>query len=515
MKEHYNTRQIAANKFAIYGGCKNYKAANGLYLPINCGLSTVGNMYQSEAAPMSVYFPERANAEAYCLNDNRYDIFSRKDITEVPLGMTVVPMNVKPIVGQGYQDLGLNIANARLYPQCFNDGDNAGDLVLNFQHGKGIRFQKLVRWTPGNYPTKNIDIEFRVKWDSAVSNDIELSPSIIPPEYVSDQHGSAREKFRDFCRGRLNAPNPLTHDRGFYVRQKGSTGKRGLAMGDPSVFYLNALGDKISIPISMTIRRESVGSDWYIIKKTIPKSAFINAIGNVYTDAVYTIYPDAHPETNTVDGYAWRGSVTETWAAITAGAGQASIDNIARTRIQTLASATTDRFSFNLRGIKTFDISVIGAENILLVNAGLYGRSKTNTLGATWDFNIYQATTVNETSIVAADYNIGNFGTNEFITSVPYASYNIGAYNILPMNAAAIAAMVAAIADTGIIKLGILNAYHDMGQVAPIWGSNQQARIDHGSADAAGEEPYLEITTGAAFNPAWARNSNQIINGVM
>ena len=71
---------------------------------------------------------------------------------------------------------------------------------------------------------------------------------------------------------------------------------------------------------------------------------------------VSTFYPDGDPETTSVDGSAGRGTVSETFGTIRAGAGQFSDDSAALiSRVQLEATTTSPNYDNLIRDILLFD----------------------------------------------------------------------------------------------------------------------------------------------------------------
>lgn len=476
----WNKKQTAHNKFRAYVGYINYKGADGKWWSIDTTIIDAGSEFIMNKAPFFCSFPKLSTGTATMTANNKHDIFKKEDITAPDFIMSIDAPDVdtqNPVQGQLIDINGDGKFNAVLYPMAFPQWD--ADLVYYVEPGRAPKLKKLI--LAHSDAIGGDKAEFHMGYSHAP----EISSRKIP-------QGLTRRQHRDECHGRLNTPIPVDSDEGFYVRMPEdlTLQKRGIGIKE---FEIKDSAGKVAT-IQADIRKHGQG---FKLTKYIPSDFFdAETIYPVAIDAVFTINPDGHIETSTFDGYAWRGAVNETWANITANAGSGSIDNINRTRApQILASTTLDRYAFNLRGKQTFDILVVGLESIAGIKIGEFGRVKTNGLGASPGYNIYEATTVSETAMTPGDYNIATFGTTELIDTVEYDDYDIGVYNISDFNAAGIASAEAALAGTGIWKLGIVNPEYDMAQVQPPWGSSLESHIDHGTAETVGEEPYVEITT--------------------
>ena len=148
------------------------------------------------------------------------------------------------------------------------------------------------------------------------------------------------------------------------------------------------------------------------------------------------------------------------------------------------------------RGILTIDTSDLGTSDIELAVFSIKGTAKGDPAPAiTPNMNIYSANPASNNALVGADYNKTNFGTTAYCnTAITYDNWNTSAYNDFTFNATGLAA----IAKTGITKLGIRNANYDVANSAPIlMGSAVTSYLMGSSADAAGtsSDPKLVITS--------------------
>lgn len=146
-----------------------------------------------------------------------------------------------------------------------------------------------------------------------------------------------------------------------------------------------------------------------------------------------TVYPNAHPETTTVDGEVRRELASDSgtsWSEIRSGAGTAASSTNPTTVVAGHAWHQYYRKWFFLaRAIFLFDTSSLA--NGITVNStalGLYGTDKNNNF-PTVDIScqIYSSNPSSNTDLVPSDY--GTLGTTELSTNISYTSWTVGGYN--------------------------------------------------------------------------------------
>lgn len=203
----------------------------------------------------------------------------------------------------------------------------------------------------------------------------------------------------------------------------------------------------------------------------------------------FTGYPDAHPESTCVDGYAERAGVDQTWAAIRAGAGSASGDADTNVRCAwTTASATSNQFARLRRGILLFDTSSIpvGA-TIDSATLTLTGVNKANTFGGTApDLHVVGSSPASNVAVANGDYS--NLSFTSF-GSVSYAGFSTSGANVITLNASGLAAIV----NGGITKLGLVLSWDQSGTVGGTWGSGATASFYINWADNGSNKPTLTV----------------------
>lgn len=206
------------------------------------------------------------------------------------------------------------------------------------------------------------------------------------------------------------------------------------------------------------------------------------------------LYPDADPETSTVDGQIVYQGTNVTWATIhDAADGTSASDSATFANMALISSGTTsNRYSNLYRGMTLFDTSALpDAATISAAVLQMWGRAKANGLG-TPSVNVYSANPASNTALAAADYD--QIGTTAYATAISYASWSDTdtAYNSFNFNATGIAA----ISKTGISKFGIREATFDVANSAPTWASEQESGFRSRWAEDTGgdKDPAFTVT---------------------
>lgn len=197
---------------------------------------------------------------------------------------------------------------------------------------------------------------------------------------------------------------------------------------------------------------------------------------NVFNEVEYpfevsdsqTFYPDADPETSSVDGRVAQANVSLTWAEIVAAAGTHSYDSVAQANsICIRADSVTNKWNQNTRGIFLFDTSGLPDNaNISAATLSIYGSNKTDALTITPDVNVYSSNPASNTALVPGDY--ACLGSTAFSSATTYANWSTTGYNDFALNSSGIAQ----ISKTGVSKFGLRNANYDASGTAPAWSDS-------------------------------------------
>lgn len=205
-----------------------------------------------------------------------------------------------------------------------------------------------------------------------------------------------------------------------------------------------------------------------------------------------TKYPDADPETSTVDGYVQRVNVNESFSTIRNTAdGNDAFDASAATNCPRIGTsgAISPNFSVLRRGILTFDTSSL--TSVATVSGGtfsIYGNSKTSGLGED-AFHVASATPATNTSVSNGDYDA--IGRTTF-GNVAYASFATGGYNDITLNASGIAN----ISKTGISGFSIQLGWDINNSFGGVWADSAVTNFNITFADQDGttQDPKLVVT---------------------
>ena len=186
--------------------------------------------------------------------------------------------------------------------------------------------------------------------------------------------------------------------------------------------------------------------------------------------ATLTVYPDAEgaSDKTSIDGRVQHRDVStlRTWAEIRGGDGTTGSGASVADMVNISAASWDDDFwSVITKGIILLDVSAISG-TASAATLSLYGHSKTDALVILPNINIYSSDPLLNTSLRAADFT--TLGTTPYCdTPITYANWDITGFNDFILNAAGLAALNAAIAGSGIFKIGVRNANYDAANVEP------------------------------------------------
>lgn len=222
---------------------------------------------------------------------------------------------------------------------------------------------------------------------------------------------------------------------------------------------------------------------------------------------VYTINPDAHPETSSVDGDVSRQVAAESWASIRAGAGTHSDDSSIQMYSGYIGNPVTNQWTENYRTILLFDLSSIPSTDIAItafvilesgvVGGGIVDEGHTNPY-----FGIYSCNPATNTALIGADYSTMTF---TLLSDLLEGHGLSGGDNIWTLNATGLALINAAIAAGGVVKLALLTHYDGTG-TAPTGDAATNTRLPNDQADTiSGVPPVLRINTFPGVRVPWVK----------
>jgi len=229
----------------------------------------------------------------------------------------------------------------------------------------------------------------------------------------------------------------------------------------------------------------------------IPASVFAAAIYPFEVSDSATYYPDANPETTSVDGIVTHTDPGATWATFVSGAGTGFNDFVTGTYI---ASWLVYQFEANkwttlTRGIALFDSSSLpDGANISAATLSFRGNGKDDPQSNVPTINAFASAPASNTVLAAGDFD--SLGSTAFATAMPYADWSTIGYNDYALNASG----MAAISRTGVTKLG-LRLSHDVTGSQPTWAAaaNTTGMFSFFSEQGDGYKPKLVVTYTVPF----------------
>jgi len=183
-----------------------------------------------------------------------------------------------------------------------------------------------------------------------------------------------------------------------------------------------------------------------------------------------TVYPDAHPETTSVDGrvsHDYGAGNPQEWSVLIVATGTSFTDDGGENgggMVAWKTGSVIDRWQFLFRSIFLFDTSSIpDNDTISSATLSIYGNGKVDAQSNAPDINIYSSAPASNTALAGGDYD--SFGSTAFSTAITYANWS-SSYNVFSFNANGIAN----ISKTGVSKFGARNANYDVSGTKPAWG---------------------------------------------
>lgn len=211
-------------------------------------------------------------------------------------------------------------------------------------------------------------------------------------------------------------------------------------------------------------------------------------------NTVSTFYPDASPETSSVDGYTYK-SGGGTYASVhDASNADDATDNGTS---QTLRNNTSFEV---LRMIFVFDTSSIPDTDTIDSAVASFYPSAAGSSANSESVSLVEATTASNTALAVGDYD--GYGTTKLASDITMASWSTGAYKDFTLNGTGIAL----ISKTGTTKLG-LRTSGDVSNTAPT-GANT-AGVYFADQTGTTNDPKLVVTHSAsASGPANLKTRN-------
>jgi len=282
---------------------------------------------------------------------------------------------------------------------------------------------------------------------------------------------------------------------------------RGATVGKPVCWWTNIDGSFTKKPVKV---RVEILPDGVTVKGTkyVKRSDIAEALaqGSVYRADV-TFYPDASPETSSVDGTVLC-TTSGSWATVIAGPGVYKEDAAAIGELWTLSLTVSNTYQYHRQMFFGFDTSSIGAGQAVdsaVLNLKLYNTSSSGGLGLS--SQIYATTPASNTALANSDYMaFGSTPLTDTARGVSSESFTISwvarTLNLDGRNA---------VDMEGVTNLGMdFTVAHEGG--SPTWASSHSSQLSVQMAENGGTagDPYLTVTHSAAasFGAWYAHNTN-------
>lgn len=204
-----------------------------------------------------------------------------------------------------------------------------------------------------------------------------------------------------------------------------------------------------------------------------------------------TLYPDADPETTSVDGRVAQQDHDQSWLQAHGGLGNIAEDNISNLS----ADVSSDTIAYPnkwwriQRAILLFDTSSIPAgATILSAILSVYSTSKACDFAGS-SFAVFSSNPASNTGLVTSDYR--RLGSTPLSNAIACGDIDAAGWNEFTLNGAG----RAAIAKGSITKLGIREATYDARNTAPgPWAADKSIGFVFNAAETGSNIPKLTVT---------------------
>ncbi len=459
----------------------NYLSADKGWQSIDTKFVETPDGFKMSDAPFSVTAPLRSTGEAIFHNNNRWDVFKKKNIEEPSLDMSITALDVEDVPGRiETGDLILpgglqKNVNYVVYDNAYLEGD----LIYYVHFGTAPRLEKLVRI---NKKPTQYEYSFKVKY----SDNVEFNA----------YEGSSQEW--------TDIKDMNIKGKGLRVKMKGSD-TRGISFKPFRIWDSNLeqseLGQSERIIDFIAVHFRSDAPSAYILTKQTKEyfTKHKNLVYPIFTDTTSTFYSDANPESTTVDGRLYYSNpgypdTGTTWSnartatsdiyAGDAGPGDAHLGaRFIRAGSESSDTPGNPAWAIMERGIVLFDTSSIPDSNILTsVTISLWCLSSDRNFTA----SIVASTPASNTGLTASDYN--QLGSSSFGNT---ATSDCGVYRNVTLDSNGLAA----VSKTGVTKLGT-RAVDDINNSEPNgsafrerFGSTYEVADQTGTSN----DPYLTV----------------------
>ena len=203
-----------------------------------------------------------------------------------------------------------------------------------------------------------------------------------------------------------------------------------------------------------------------------------------------TVYPDADPESTSMDAHVLSLLTNETWDNVHTGTTTTSSDDSPALLLTISPGSSSDTWNRIYRTFTLFDTSAL-TSGVTVSNAvlSIYGYDKYDDTTVNPTINVYATTPASNTAIADSDFN--NIGTvAQCDTAITYAGFSTTGYNDFTLNATGIGN----VSKTGISKFGLREVIYDVADSAPTWNASLYVQFASRSADHGSDKPKLVVT---------------------
>ncbi len=405
-----DTYQMKDGKYATsFGiGWKNFLDSDLKWKPIDQTPVQVPDGFDITQGPFRAHAPAKADGVAQMINDNRWDVFNKKDIPDNPVTQTIYAIDVQSVSGKiEIGDLGFGKTTYIVYEGAYPQYN--ADLIYVVDDGISPTWRKIVRFNSNPNVSQNIELSFGVSYDK-------------PMRFVRMNKVGWGESADLVYTGALGGE-----------LRAGKT-SRGISFRDFMIWDSDtqAVGGRVngkSEQIQIKLHPVS-GNKEYILTKIIPKDFLDSAVYPVYTDTTSTFYPDAgDPGSTTCDTY--EVIHTSTWALARAAT---TADNVGNT--ETRNNVVTNKGSVNSWDLERlfmgFDTTSIGSGSTITSSTlSLFETVEHTTVNTdSVTLHVVPASPDSNTTYTTSDINNLTFTS---VGSVAYASIINDAYNVIPI----------------------------------------------------------------------------------
>lgn len=368
--EAYNTRRLGPSRQRVHGKWIGYRGESRWH-PIAAAFVETSDGFSWTRGPAQYHVGKHLHDGARVVADNRWDIFSRAQITAPAAEFELQPIGGFNVAGQFDPPAQL----AANYPHVSFAADQsqvwhpeAGGPGLHVRwtihHGRAPRMTRELVVDPKACPQRDLSLSWDVRSPRVLALVRNQSGQLVRP-----WNGSPGDAADVPTTGVsiVSVPDQAAADQIAAELADGATAtglRRGSGIKPPLVWYWKRDGILVTAPA--TVRAE-IQSDGETVRftKTVPLSVIESAAAEnsyVVSDDSQTIYPDPHAETTSCDGVTYRFipladyGTTEPYSALIANAGTGAEESSTVLRTALYTSGSTTRFFRTLIG---FDLSTI------------------------------------------------------------------------------------------------------------------------------------------------------------